>query len=543
MSSLNRRQLMARLAALGLAAPAAGAFTALTRPSTAFAQAKQGGTLTYGFWQPISNLDPQVGGLQVESMINQNTMDPLIWMKPGDPKYYPGLATSWEASPDSKTYTIKLRTDVKFHDGTPLNADAVKFMFDRIANPNTKPGAAARALGPYESSEVIDDATVKVNFKAANGAFLNNLTTVWLAPQSPAMVKQYGPDYQDHLAGTGPYMLKEYAHNDHVTLVRNPDYNWAPPIFKHTGPGILDSIVFRLLPEDATRVAALKSGDIDIMDRVPPRDLADFGSNGDFKTFSGPTGGIPWIFQLNTKKAPTDDPAVRQAMMKTFDQAAVVDLLFKGTLEPAYSMVEPTMVGFSEETKKLISHDPDGAKKLLDDAGWKPGSGGIREKDGQLCKVSLMIVSNFGMDDMSIALQGQMQDVGIQVDIHSAEAAAAFASLAANEHNAGWAFFFGVDPSLGLNAFFGSSAIGQSNYSNYSNPQVDQWLADGIATSDTAKRAEIYNNVVTQLITDVAALPAFNKRQVLAAKKSVDLESVMLNTEGYPNLYDVGFLS
>src|SRR5262245_35266277 len=118
-SGMTRREFVTRLSALGIAVPGAAALGAMARPSrVARAVAQSGGTLTYGFWQPISNLDPQVGGLQVEASINQGIQDRLIWKKPGDPTYYPGMATSWESAPDFTSYTLKLRNDVKFHDGT-----------------------------------------------------------------------------------------------------------------------------------------------------------------------------------------------------------------------------------------------------------------------------------------------------------------------------------------------------------------------------------------------------------------------------------------
>src|SRR5262245_19543763 len=140
---LTRRELMERLAIAGIAVPALGTIgaTAISAGSARAAlQTSSGGTLRYGFWQPISNLDPQVGGLQIEALINQGIQDRLIWKTPGDPKYYPGLAASWESAPDFSSYTLKLRNDVKFHDGTPFNAAAVKFTFDRIVDPATKSG-------------------------------------------------------------------------------------------------------------------------------------------------------------------------------------------------------------------------------------------------------------------------------------------------------------------------------------------------------------------------------------------------------------------
>jgi peptide/nickel transport system substrate-binding protein len=542
-SSLTRRALIERLAALGVATPALAAFAA-ELPSAAGAQspvANPGGTLRYGFWQPISNLDPQVGGLQIEALINQGIQDRLIWKKPGDPNYYPGLATSWESTPDFTSYTLHLRNDVKFHDGTPFNAQAVKFTFDRIVNPDTKSGGALVALGPYDSSEVIDDTTIKVNFKQGNGAFLNMCTTVWLSPQSPDAIQKYGQDYQDHLTGAGPFKMTEYVHDDHVTLERNPDYAWGPEIFNHTGPAILDGILFRLMPEDSTRLAALKSGDVDLIDRVAPEDLASLAADSNYKTFSGATGGAPWILQLNCQLAPTNELAVRQAMMMTFDQAAIVDLLFKGTLEPAYNLLEPTMIGYNDDTKALFKVDPEGAKALLEQNGWT--GGGTRSKNGQPLQVELDIVANFGMDDMSAALQSQMQAIGMDIKINSAEAAATFATINAGKAGASWVFYWWADPSGPFEAFFSTAHIGNGNGAMYSNPDVDKLLADALATGDDAKRADLYNQAELIILKDAASLPAFQKRLVLAASAKVDMSNLHTNAEGYPNFYDVGLLS
>jgi peptide/nickel transport system substrate-binding protein len=544
-AKLTRRELIERVSALGLAAPALALLGTTAMPARAArAQtqtAQPGGTLTYGFWQPISNLDPQVGGLQIEALINQGIQDRLVWKKPGDPAYYPGLATSWESAPDFTSYTLKLRNDVKFHDGTPFNAQAVQFTFDRIIDPATKSGGALVALGPYDSSEIIDDYTIKVNFKRANGAFLNMATTVWLSPQSPTAIQQWGQDYQDHLAGAGPFMMTEYVHDDHVTLVRNPDYTWGPTIFNHTGQTILDSIVYRLLPEDATRLAALKSGEVDLIDRVAPEDLTALSADANYKTFSGETGGAPWIMQLNTQKAPTNELAVRQAISMTFDQAAIVDLLFSGTLEPAYNYLEPTMLGYNAALKDLFTHDVEGAMALLVENGWT--GDGTRTKDGQPLKIELYIVANFGMDDMSAAFQSQMQEIGLEVEIKSAEAASTFAAIDGGESSANWVFYWWADPSGPFDVFFSTAHIGSGNGSQYSNPEVDKLLADAIATGDDAKRAELYEQVQRQLIADMAGLPAFHKRLVLASKSSVDMDNLHTNAEGYPNFYDVGFLS
>jgi len=199
------------------------------------------------------------------------------------------------------------------------------------------------------------------------------------------------------------------------------------------------------------------------------------------------------------------------------------------------------MLGYDETMKDLFTVDVDGAKAILETAGWT--GDGTRSKDGQALKIGLYIVANFGMDDMSAAFQSQMQEIGLEVEIQSAEAAATFAAIDGGQSNANWVFYWWADPSGPFDVFFSTAHIGSGNGSRYSNPDVDQMLADAIATGDDTKRAELYNKAQRQIITDAAALPSFHKRLVLGAKATVDMDSLHTNAEGYPNFYDVGFLS
>jgi peptide/nickel transport system substrate-binding protein len=147
------------------------------------------------------------------------------------------------------------------------------------------------------------------------------------------------------------------------------------------------------------------------------------------------------------------------------------------------------------------------------------------------------------MDDMSAAFQSQMQEIGLDVEIKSAEAASTFAAIDGGESNANWVFYWWADPSGPFSVFFSTEHIGSGNGAHYSNPEVDKLLADAIATGDDAKRSDLYDQVERKLFADVAGLPAFHKRLVLAAKSSVDMDNLHTNAEGYPNFYDVGFLS
>ena len=130
-------------------------------------------------------------------------------------------------SPDGTAYTMKLRKGVRFHDGTPFNADAVKFSLDRIADPETKSGFAATLLGPYAATAVLDEHTVRITFKKPYAGFLDGASQAFLGIVSPTAARQAGKDFGQRPVGTGPFVFKEWVRQDHITLERNPDYNWA----------------------------------------------------------------------------------------------------------------------------------------------------------------------------------------------------------------------------------------------------------------------------------------------------------------------------
>ncbi|HEY3231495.1 MAG TPA: ABC transporter substrate-binding protein, partial [Roseiflexaceae bacterium] len=245
-------------AAGATAVPAAGATAA---PAAAPA-AGAGNTLTYALGFDLDDtMDPQVTNFDSTIRVTLNICEPLVW-EPEPGKFVPGLAESWEISPDAKTYTFKLKQGVKFHDGTPFNADAVKFTFDRVIAEETKAGQSHDQLGPYDHTEIVDDHTVKVVMKQGYAPLLTNLNG-YLGIVSPTAVKTMGlAEFARHPVGTGPFMFKEWVPKDHITLVKNPDYNWGSSFFKHTGPAYLDEVIFKIIPEASVRTGALKSGEI-----------------------------------------------------------------------------------------------------------------------------------------------------------------------------------------------------------------------------------------------------------------------------------------
>ena len=519
-------------------APGASAPEVSTEPASPAAPA-QGGILKFAIAQPVDSLDPAVGTTSSTSVVIQSVFDRLVWTKAGDPKYYPGLAESWEVSPDVKQYTFHLRKDVKFQDGTPFNAEAVKFNFDRIVDPATKAGISVGSLGPYESSTVVDESTLQVNFSKPNASLLTMLGTVWLAPSSPAAIAQYGADYQDHLVGTGPYSLKEYVHGDHITLARNPDYTWGPEIFKHQGPGYLDEIEYRMIAEDSTRVAALQSGEETVVDRIPAPDFERLKADPNYQTMVASTGGAGWFLAQNLVNAPTDDSAVRSAIAAAVNPQEIADTIFKGTLPANDSILEHNTLGYKPSQGEVIKHDPAAAATILDGAGWVAGADGMRSKDGKPLSVVLFAFTGFGMDEMSVAVQGQLKQVGIDVQIKNLDFGAGVEAMGAKtQHNLSWVFGWYADPSI-LDVFFRCTPAPVFNYSFTCDPAIDKALDDGLGAPSDDARATIYDGVVTDLMENGTAIPFFAKSTVLAANKTINIDDIFVNPEGYPVFYDV----
>ena len=227
----------------------------------------------------------------------------------------PGLAESWVISDDGMSYTFNLRHDVEFHDGTPFNAAAVKFSLDRIIAPDTQSQLAITLIGPYASTDVVNEYTAKVNFSEPYAPFLGNLSLPYMAMVSPTAVEKWGADYQLHQVGTGPFIFKEYVPNERLVLERNPDYNWAPSFAQHTGPAYLDRVVFRFLPDSSARIRALEAGDVDVARELPPEQSPRLAQNPDFTLLVGAMPGQTMQFFMNTQREPTNDLKVRQALL------------------------------------------------------------------------------------------------------------------------------------------------------------------------------------------------------------------------------------
>ena len=481
----------------------------------------QGGKLVYGLTLAPSGMDPHIDASSELGIPLTSVYDTLVYQDLGG-TFVPGLAERWDISQDGRTYTFHLRRDVKFHDGTRFDAEAVKFNLDRIADPETRSRKALGMLGPYSDTEVVDDFTVKIHFHDPYAPFLDSLSQIYLAMASPAAIQEWGTDYQLHQVGTGPFIFKEYVPNDHLTLARNPDYAWAPSVYLHDGPAYLEEIEFRFYVDPAVRSLALESGEADVMGEMPPRDALRLEEHPDFSLYRVAIPGQPLQFFLNTQNPPTDDPNVRQALLYATDQQEIIDTIFQGLSPVAHGPLSAVTLGYSDLVETLYPHDPDRASELLEQAGWADSDGdGIREKDGKVLTLRGYLMSWGHLPEVGQLLQAQLRKVGVDLQTELVAFPAAVEAAGKGLHHLAPMTFSGSDPSLLGTTYLSSNAEGGFNWSKVRDTEIDQLLTDGLAQIDPDARGELYAAAQARIMDLGLTLPIRDYVNLNAARASV----------------------
>ncbi|MCU1580906.1 MAG: ABC-type transporter, periplasmic subunit, partial [Microbacteriaceae bacterium] len=463
-------------------------------------------TLTVGIYQEPDTLDPAATGLAMTSMMLSHIFDPLVWWLPnaaGQNEFHPGLAKSYEISPDATTYTFKLRQDVDFHDGTHFDANAVKATLDHIVDPATKSRSAIGSLGPYKETVVVDQYTAQVVFTTANAAFEHEMTTVLFGMQSPTALKKYGAaGVAAHPTGTGPFSFVDYVTQDHIGLAQNPKYLWGPVAFGAAAPAKLKKLTFKILLDTNARYNALRGGQIQMAMNLDPDTIATVKKSSQYAHYNVPSTGQPYGYPINVTKGPTDDLRVRQAILYAVDQKKLNDSVQRGVFTPAYNVLTPTTPGYVKANDTMYAYDPAKAKSLLDAAGWIAGSDGTRSKNGQPLSLDILIQSANGFDLPTQFVANALKEVGFVSTTKSQPFTTAAASYNQGVQNLSAIFYYDVDPYL-LNNLVNSHNIQSGfNWSHYYNPTVDTEIATANAIADTATRTAAYEKVTTTLMDD-----------------------------------------
>ena len=497
--------------------------------------AKPGGKLVLGFqYEPVT-LDPQVTGQANAIRVLVNIVDGLVYVdQEGNIK--PMLAERWRISPNGKIYTFFLRKGVKFHDGTPFNAQAVKFTLDRVLDPATASQGARISIGPYEKSEVVDDYTVRITLKEAFAPFLQNLGPSTLSPVSPTAVQKLGKDFGRAPVGTGPFMVKEWKAKDHITLVRNPDWKLGP--LTNRGPAYLDEITIKFIPEDAVRAAVLETGEVDAIEDVPAQNVADFKKNpGRLTVYQVNFPGSPRQAMINTQKAPTNEVNVRRAILHATNVEALNRTLYFNVYPIGNGIMSAaTPMAIKGQFRQVYPYDQGRARALLEEAGWRVGAGGVREKGGQKLRVGIYILTDIPQfRPMAEFIQANLNEVGFDAFIWAQSRSPWFAALGGGEHNLAPMGLWSTDPDM-MRGLYHSNGSAFS-WSFYKNPELDKLVEDGLQSTNPKLRQGSYVKAQEILMRDAVALPIHEQVNVFGIK--AQYKGLGFNLNAYPVYYDM----
>ncbi|MFN8593152.1 MAG: ABC transporter substrate-binding protein [Thermomicrobiales bacterium] len=512
---IDRRQILRLLGAGAGAAALTGMPVMSGRGGTAvFAQdAAPGGTLTYARDGDADSLDPHKTTTTLSWQVQGQIYETLTAFD-ADGNIVPNLAKSWEISDDGLTYTFHLQEGVTFHDGTPLNAEAVKFTFDRfMAEETANPSKAS--IGPLTGTEAVDDLTVTMTFESPFAPLLSFLTDPFAGIVSPAGVKAAGDDFGNKPVGSGPFMFKEWVKGDRIVLDRFPDYKGFHPMYQHEGPAYLDQVIYRTMPEEQARLAALETGEVN-MAEPPLEEVARLQGDASYTVYVAPNTGQLVFFEFAVHRAPFDDARVRQAVGYGVDTAALVSIGLNDLVQATQCTVGPGILGGDSEVCKTsgFSHDPEKAKSLLAEAGYG---------DAPL-EVTLATWTGGNREDVAQLIQNQLNQAGFNVKLETMDIGSLNARVKAENNTnegggffdmMGWAWF---DPDI-LYALFHSPGW----VDGFSSPELDAMLEEQRQTTDRDARLAKIDEIQKYILENAAMVPLYSPgwNWILASPASV----------------------
>jgi peptide/nickel transport system substrate-binding protein len=415
------------------------------------------------------HLDPTAGAAAaIDEVVYANVFEGLTRIGPKG-EVLPALAESWTISDDGKTYTFKLHTGVKFHDGSDFNADDVKFSLDRARAENST-NAQKGLFAAIDTVDAVDPSTLKVTLKNPQGSFLYNMgwgDAVIVAPESAETNKEKP-------IGTGPFKFENWAKGASITITKNPDY-WGEPV-------ALEKAEFRIIPDAAAAIPALLSGDVQAFPNTPPDAVAQIKDDSRFKVVIGSTEGET-ILSTNNKKPPFDNLKVRQAIAHAIDRKAIIDGASGGYGTPIGSHFAPHNPAYVDLTG-TYPHDVEKAKALLKEAGFENGF-----------KATLKLPPVPYARQGGEIIASQLRDIGIELEIIPVEWADWLKQV-----------FTEKDYDLTIVSHTEPNDIDiysrKDYYFNYDNPDFDKVITELNLTSDEAKRTELYKQAQKILADD-----------------------------------------
>ncbi|HEY6431967.1 MAG TPA: glutathione ABC transporter substrate-binding protein [Acetobacteraceae bacterium] len=473
----------------GLLAGSTAAATGLAFQRLARAQTRSG-SLTVGVNANLLTLDPADANDTLSQSAARLMLEGLLSFDK-DMKVIPQLAEKYEANDSATEFTFHLRQGIKFQDGTPFDANAVKVNFERIANPANHLKRQG-LIAMLDHVEVVDDHTAKCVLKSPFGAFLPTVAHPSLQLLSPAAIQKYGKDIGRNPVGTGPFSFVNWS-PDTLKVRKNPTY-WQ------SGQPYLNDVTIRSNPEDGARIAMLQAGEAQFIYPIPPQLAKVVQANPKLDLVNDPSIVVRYM-AMNVMKKPYDDPRVRQALNYAVDKKTFVRVVYNGFAEPLLSAEPPHVTFYAQQAE--YAYDPAKAKQLLAEAGHPNGFAATLWGANNTLSIT-------GMQ----FLQQQFAAIGVKLKVEPLEGGVMASRIWTVQHPAdsqlelyygAWSSSTG-DADWALRPLFATSAFPPSLYNvgYYSNQAVDADLKGALETADPEKRSGFYADAQKRIWQDAA---------------------------------------
>jgi peptide/nickel transport system substrate-binding protein len=436
----------------------------------------------------------------------------------------PGLAREWSVSEDGRTYTFRLRDDVTFCDGRPMTADDVVFSMNRWigrTTPRVTSPVAWRA-GKVKEVRATGPHTVEYEMEEPFSELLYQLTLFFASIVDKASVERLGENFGvQGFNGTGPYCWVSWTPRQEIVLQKHPTYRWGPPIYQNPSPQI-DRVIWRIIPESNTRIAALQTGQGDVTQYIPYSWLDRLRRTPGIALSRQENYLWDYFVGFKVDKPVMNDPVIRRAINMAVDRKAIAEAVFFSAGDPADTILNPATLDFDPGAQALAApYDPAAANRLLDEAGWRRGPDGIRAKDGTKASFVVYGIQSDDTARMIEAVQADLRRVGIELRIQLYDATVAWGRLATQEFDAFAMSYPYVSAGDALNLYFRSGNRPTPNRMNWADEQTDRWLDEGRSALTAEARARAYGNVQRQLQEANVWLPLVREQLWLASTRRV----------------------
>lgn len=480
-------------------------------------QPKKGGTITMGYQMEPDTLDPQKTSLPAGNFVGGLLGGALLILDPFTFELKPHLAESYTISEDGKTMTFKIRSGVKFHDGTPLTAEVFKQSYERALNPKTASPVTGPDVSSIKSISAPDDSTLIFHLDEPSPSLLSNLTySGYQQPISIEARNKYGNELGRNPVGVGPWKFESWKTGESITLVRNDEYKWAAPFALNQGPVRPDKFVLKFIQDNQTMMAALDSGTIDIA-TVPPKDAKKYKDHKDFTVLEG-MQPAEYFIGMNLENEILQDVHVRKALNLAINKDALIMADLQGEGVPVYGPIPPTMIGYDAAVEQYgYKYNAEQARQMLDEAGWKPNAQGIREKDGKTLSLTMLTEDTNPGHQL---VQSMFKEIGVEVHIQKYESATALEQALKGEFDLFSTSHGSVDPDI-LHLLLHSSQIGGLNFFRLSDQQLDSLLNKGRTTTDQVLRQQVFADIQKRIVEQAYWIPLYSAKTFVVVSNRI----------------------